>query len=102
MYIGGIFANTGLVALWVLTYFNENKINVPEQVAIIGFSNWFTSQVLILKLSTVHRPGNEMGIESFNLLLKEINCHKDKIPLAPRTIELKTTVIGRESSMRFK
>jgi LacI family transcriptional regulator len=28
---------TDLVTVGVLAYFNENKIKVPEQVAIIGF-----------------------------------------------------------------
>ena len=100
--IDGIFAITDLVAVGVLAYFNENKINVPEQVAIIGFSNWFMSQVLTPKLSTVDQPSHEMGVESFYLLLEEMNCHKEGIPFTPRTIELKTTVIVRESSIKFK
>jgi LacI family transcriptional regulator len=29
------------VAVGVLSYFNDNKIKVPQQVAVIGFSNWF-------------------------------------------------------------
>ncbi|MFV8268654.1 LacI family DNA-binding transcriptional regulator [Flavobacterium sp. GT2N3] len=100
--VDGVFAITDLVAVGVLAYFNENKINVPEQVAVIGFSNWFMSQVLTPKLSTVDQPSHEMGIESFNLLLEEMNCHKEGIPFTPRTIELKTTVIVRESSIKFK
>ncbi|RTY85813.1 LacI family DNA-binding transcriptional regulator [Flavobacterium sp. RSP15] len=100
--IDGIFAITDLVAVGVLAYFNENKINVPEQVAVIGFSNWFISQVLTPKLSTVDQPSHEMGIESFNLLLEEMNCHKEGIPFIPRIIELETSIIVRESSIKFK
>lgn len=100
--IDGIFAITDLVAVGVLAYFNENKINVPEQVAVIGFSNWFMSQVLTPKLSTVDQPSHEMGIASFNLLLEEMNCHKEGIPFTPRIIELETSVIVRESSIKFK
>ena len=100
--IDGVFAITDLVAVGTLAYFNENKINVPEQVAVIGFSNWFMSQVLTPKLSTVDQPSHEMGIESFNLLLEEMNCHKEGIPFTPRTVELETKVIVRESSIKFK
>ncbi|RTZ00356.1 LacI family transcriptional regulator [Flavobacterium sp. RSP49] len=100
--IDGIFAITDLVAVGVLAYFNENKINVPEQVAVIGFSNWFISQVLTPKLSTVDQPSHEMGIASFNLLLEEMNCHKEGILFIPRIIELETSIIVRESSIKFK
>ena len=100
--VDGIFAITDLVAVGVLAYFNENKINVPEQVAIIGFSNWFMSQVLTPKLSTIDQPSHEMGIASFNLLLEEMNCHKEGVPFTPKILELETTVIIRESSIRLK
>jgi LacI family transcriptional regulator len=53
--VDGIFAITDLVAVGVLSYFNDNKIKVPQQVAVIGFSNWFMSQVPP-KLSTVDQP----------------------------------------------
>ncbi|KIA87306.1 LacI family DNA-binding transcriptional regulator [Flavobacterium sp. AED] len=98
--VDGIFAVTDLVAVGVLSYFNDNKIKVPDQVAVIGFSNWFMSQVLTPKLSTIDQPSHEMGIESFNLLLEEMNCHKDGIPFKPRTIELDTNIIIRESSIK--
>jgi LacI family transcriptional regulator len=35
--VDGIFAITDLVAVGVLSYFNDNKIKVPQQVAVIGF-----------------------------------------------------------------
>ncbi|MCL6460574.1 transcriptional regulator, LacI family [Flavobacterium micromati] len=98
--IDGIFAITDLVAVGVLAYLNEKKINIPAQVAVIGFSNWFMSQVLTPKLSTVDQPSREMGIESFNLLLEEMTCYKEGLVFTPKTIELKTRTIIRESSMR--
>ena len=100
--VDGIFAITDLVAVGALSYFNENKIRVPEQVAVIGFSNWFMSQVLTPKLSTVDQPSHEMGIESFNLLLEEMNCHREGTPFTPRTVELGTQVIARESTFKKK
>jgi LacI family transcriptional regulator len=98
--VDGVFAITDLVAVGVLSYFNDNKIKVPEQVAVIGFSNWFISQVLTPKLSTVDQPSHLMGIAAFNLLLEEMNCHKEGTQFTPRTIELETSLIVRESSMR--
>jgi LacI family transcriptional regulator len=99
--VDGIFAITDLVAVGVLTYFNDNSIKVPEQIAVIGFSNWFMSQVLTPKLSSVDQPSHEMGVESFNLLMEEMICHKEGISFIPRTIELETSNIIRESTVRL-
>ena len=98
--IDGIFVITDLVAVGVLSYFNEIGIKVPEQIAVIGFSNWFISQVFTPKLSTVDQPSHEMGVSAFNLLLEEMNFHKEKIAFTPKTIELDTNIIIRESTMK--
>jgi LacI family transcriptional regulator len=98
--VDGIFAITDLVAVGVLTYFNQQKIKIPEQVAIIGFSNWFMSQVITPKLSSVDQPSYEMGVAAFDLLLEEMICHKDGTAFKTRTIELETFIVERESSMK--
>ena len=96
--VDGIFAITDLVAVGVLAYCNDNGISVPKDVKLIGFSNWFMSQVVSPKLSTVDQPSFEMGKQSFHLLLDEINAKKDGISFTPKTIELDTTIIEREST----
>jgi LacI family transcriptional regulator len=98
--VDGIFVITDLVAVGVLAYFNEAGIKVPEQVKIIGFSNWFMSQVITPKLSTVDQPSFEMGVHSFKLLLEEINTKKELLPFQPKTIELETAIIERESTLK--
>lgn len=98
--VDGIFAVTDLVAVGVIAYLNEQKIEIPKKIAIIGFSNWFMSKVISPKLSTVDQPSHEMGIESFNLLLEEMVCHKDGLKFEPRTVELDTKIIERESTMK--
>lgn len=96
--VDGIFAITDLVAVGVLTYFNENKIKVPQQIKVIGFSNWFMSQIITPKLSTVDQPSLAMGIAAFNLLLEEMNAHKDNLIFKPRILELSTSIIERETT----
>ena len=98
--IDGIFAITDLVAIGVLSYLNENNIAVPGQVALVGFSNWFMSQVISPKLSTVDQPSYEMGVVAFNLLLEEMLYRKEGKDFKPRTIELNTNIIVRESSLK--
>jgi len=96
--VDGIFVITDLVAVGVIAYFNENNINVPNQIKVIGFSNWFMSQVITPKLSTIDQPSYEMGVNSFNLLLEEINLRKELQEFKPKTIELQTSIIEREST----
>ncbi len=98
--VDGIFVITDLVAVGLLSHFNEIGIKVPQQIAVIGFSNWFISQVFTPKISTVDQPSHEMGTVAIKLLLEEINSYKDKIPFSPKTIELDTNLIVRESSKR--
>jgi len=98
--VDGIFAITDLVAVGVLTYCNKHEIRIPEDIAIIGFSNWFMSQVITPNLSTVDQPSYEMGAVAFSVLLEEMLGHKDGIVVPPKTIELPTSVIERESTAR--
>ncbi|MBS1535642.1 MAG: LacI family DNA-binding transcriptional regulator [Bacteroidetes bacterium] len=98
--VDGIFVITDLVAVGVLAYFNEHNIKVPQDVAVIGFSNWFMSQVITPKLSTVDQPSYEMGSEALKLLLEEMTARRDEKSFQPKTIELKTTIIERESTAR--
>jgi LacI family transcriptional regulator len=98
--VDGIFVITDLVAVGVLNYFNEQQINVPKDIAVIGFSNWFMSQVITPKLSSVEQPSYEMGVCAFNLLLEEMINTKENILFTPKTIELQTQVIERQSSQK--
>ncbi|MFC5681734.1 LacI family DNA-binding transcriptional regulator [Flavobacterium sp. MAHUQ-51] len=100
--IDGIFVITDLVAVGVLAHFNEKGIRVPEDIAVIGFSNWLVSQVITPKLSTVDQPSYEMGVAAFNLLLEEIVQRKKGKGFEPRIVELATQVIVRESTLRKK
>jgi LacI family transcriptional regulator len=40
-----------------------------------------------------------MGVQAFSLLLEEMNCKKELKTYVPKTIELDTNIIGRESTL---
>jgi len=96
--IDGVFAVTDLLAIGALGSFREHGIAVPDQVSVIGFSNWFLSQITTPHLSTVDQPGFEIGKTSFNLLYQEIQNKKKKITVPSQTVVIPTTVISREST----
>ena len=96
--VDGIFAVTDMVAVGAITYLNEINVKIPEQIKVIGFSNWFMGQVITPKLSTIDQPGYEMGVQSFDLLFEEMQ-HKSETIFKYKTVELETGVIARESTL---
>lgn len=96
--VDGIFINTDLVAIGALTEFIRQGIKIPEQISIVGFSNWFMSSVISPSLTTINQPGFEMGKIAFKQLFKEIKKLKKEKKITPKTITLNTELIQRDSS----
>ncbi len=96
-----IFANNDLLAMGAMLSIKENGLKIPEDIALMGFSNWFFSQLLDPPLSSVDQPGFEMGQEAARLLIRQIEMKdKDQFEVQPETKILKTRLIIRESSVR--
>ena len=99
--VDGIFMNTDLIAIGAITEFRKEGVRIPEDISIVGFSNWFMSSVITPALTTINQPGYEMGRTAFNQFYKEIQAIKDKKPLAPEIITLETTLVNRKSTKDF-
>lgn len=100
--VDGIFINTDLVAIGAISEFNNQGIKVPEQINVIGFSNWFMASVISPSLTTINQPGFEMGKKAFKLLYKEIQDKKKNKPINYKDIVLETDLILRESTKNYK
>jgi LacI family transcriptional regulator len=96
--IDAIFAVTDLVAIGIIKYFNEIGIEIPRQVAVFGFSNWFMSSIISPKLTTINQPGFEIGQRAASILFDEIKAKKNDEPVVFQSIELNTSIIEREST----
>lgn len=96
--VEGVFAFTDLVATGVLVRLRELKISIPDQVSIIGFSNWFLSKITSPSLSTIDQPGYNMGRNAFGLLYKELQQIKNGEPVQQEIVEISTKVIPRNST----
>ena len=96
--VDGIFINTDLVAIGAITEFYRIGVKIPEDISIVGFSNWFMSSVISPTLTTIDQPGYEMGKEAFKLLYKEIKRRKENLPIKFKTVELETKLIKRAST----
>jgi LacI family transcriptional regulator len=99
--VDAVFAFTDLVAAGVLKRFNELNIHVPNQVSVMGFSDWFLTKITTPTLSTVHQPGFEMGVKAFDALYRDIGALKKEGEINPEIIEVPTYVLPRKSTRKL-
>jgi LacI family transcriptional regulator len=98
-----IFASNDPMAMGAILAIKEKGLSIPDDVAVVGFSNYFFAQITDPSLTSVDQPGFEMGQEAARLLIRQIEAKdKDQEDLAPETKVLKTKLIVRNSSLRKK
>lgn len=95
-----IFANNDVAAYGAMMAIRKKKLRIPEDIAIVGFSNWRFSSLIQPALSSVTQPGFKMGQEATRLLMKQINKSEDEESIT-ETISLKTNLVVRESSKKI-
>lgn len=93
--IDGLFAGTDMLAVGAMKNMKERGINIPDDVKVVGFSNWTISSLYEPSITTVHQPGYEMGQKAAELLIHQINNPDSK---DFQTVMLKTELIKREST----
>ena len=89
-----IFAANDKTAFGARLALYRRGIRVPEDVSIIGFDDQAEAELFTPPLTTVHQPGEEMGIAAADALLKLIKGQDYEIP------QLKAEVVVRESTCR--
>jgi len=94
----GIFAVNDPAGIETILVAKSKGLRIPEDVAIVGFSNEPTSALIEPGLTTLAQPLDEIGKTTVQLLLSEIEADGELIE--PRTEVLKTQLIVRASSMK--
>ncbi len=92
----GVFCGNDTTALSALEYCRKNNLKVPEDVALIGFSDEPFSAVVTPSLSTVKQPGYQMGFQAAMKIIHRIENVNELIPF--EQMVLPTTLIIRDSS----
>lgn len=91
-----IFCANDTTALSTIIYLKEQGIKVPEDIAIVGYSNEPFSEVVTPSISTIKQPGFEIGQKAAELIINQI-LNKEKIATF-ETITMPTQLIVRDSS----
>ena len=93
-----IFSITDSAAIGVIQTLKKFKIQIPEEVAVVGFSNSSHSTIIDPNLTTIDQPGERIGASSVKYLIEEINNPVETI--STKTIEIKGTLIIRDSTFK--
>jgi len=96
----GVFAVNDATAIGAMRSIKNAGLKIPEDVAIVGFTNGLISQMTDPQLSTVEQHGFEMGQIAARILLNHIESNDEYY--IPETRVLKTELVIRESSLRKK
>ena len=92
-----IFAANDLSAIGAMKSLKEKKISIPEDVAIVGFSNEPISSVIEPSLTTIDQSGLNLGVTATNLLFKSI---AEKERFKQETIILQANLVERDSTRK--
>ncbi len=93
-----LFAINDPTALEALLIIKARRLSIPDQIAVVGFSNDYVSSLIEPGLTTIAQPTREIGRVAAQLLLEQINTEAST--WKPVTKVLKTELIIRESSVR--
>lgn len=95
----GVFAVNDLTAIGAMQTLLKKGIKVPEDVAVVGFSDGRFSGITDPTLTSVDQHGYEMGTVATEMLLKRIMSEND---YPCRTQILNANLIVRESTISRK
>lgn len=91
-----IFCFNDRVAMGVISILKSNAIKVPQDIALMGFTETRMVNLMTPRLSSVKQPTFEMGKSAAELLHKQIHNSL----MEPQTIVLNGELTIRESSVR--
>lgn len=89
-----ILAYSDQIAQWALVLAKQRGIRIPQELAIIGFYNEPTNELLDPPLSSVSQPAFEMGVKAMELVFKELNSTR----FAFERVVLESSMVIRGSS----
>jgi LacI family transcriptional regulator/LacI family repressor for deo operon, udp, cdd, tsx, nupC, and nupG len=95
-----LFCMNDPTAIAAMRVIKQNKLRIPQDISIVGFSNDLSSELVEPALTTVAQPTFDIGRESAKMVLKEINAEGNSTATKAnhKTIVLKTQFIVREST----
>lgn len=100
--VDGVFSASAFGAMGALQVCKENNISVPDQVALVGFSNESFTYFTEPSLTTVEQHSLQMGSTAAEMFFEQLKAKAANKKLIPQKIVLTPTLIIRDSTLRNK
>jgi len=94
----GIFITHDFSAAVCMQVLNDHGINIPADIAIVGFNNDDISKLMHPRLTTINYPGRDLGEIAARNLIDQLN-NKTTSQIANRII-IRSELIIRQSSLK--
>ncbi len=93
-----VFITHDFSAAVCMQVLNDHGINVPTDIAIVGFNNDDISKLVQPRLTTINYPGKDLGEIAARNLIDQLN-NKNPVRIANRII-IRSDLIIRQSSLK--
>jgi DNA-binding LacI/PurR family transcriptional regulator len=91
-----VFCANDQMAIGAMQIIRAYKLKIPDDIALVGFSNEPITAIAHPPLTTVHQPAFDVGREACRLLIQELESSKRSGK--PTEIVLKTKLVERQST----
>ncbi len=93
----GIFCFNDLLAIGAMHGLLNNKLRIPEDVALIGCGNLHYDDTLLVPLSSIDLRASQIASEAARITLESLNS---TVPRKPERVVLKPGLVVRQSTQR--
>ncbi len=102
-----VFACNDMMALGAIQAINDNGMNIPDDISVIGFDNIPFSETVYPTLTTMAQPIYEIANLIVDLLINRIKLQQQRIRTSEQELEYKhvvfeTKLIERDSCKRIR
>ena len=71
--VSAIFAGSDLIAAGVVQALTSRGVRIPDDVEVIGFDNIILSEMVEPRLTTMHKPHEDMAARAVDMLFEVVN-----------------------------
>jgi len=94
-----IFTASDRLTTGTMAVIHKNNLRIPEDIALVGFTNIAVAELLNPPLTTIVQPAVEMGQTAMQLLVDMIENPKKEFDYGVRKLD--TTLVVRQSSVKM-
>lgn len=97
--VDGLYSANDTAAISAIQYLKSKGINIPNDIAVVGFNNDPISAVIEPSLTTVNQPDFEMGRIASSVLISQIESKNTSINNKSQVLDVE--LIVRDSSKKL-